>query len=303
MAFSTTSIAHLYPFESRWFDCNGQTMHYVDEGRGKVVVCVHGNPSWSFLFRGVISGLRDRYRVVAPDHIGCGLSARPKREEYPFTLERRVSDFRLFMDHVCPSDPVTLLVHDWGGLIGLAWAVRNPARVQSLIITNTAAFPMPAGKRVPWMLSFVRRSGPVAAILIQGFNAFARGTLWVGCSRPVTPDVRRGYLGPYDSWRNRLATLLFVKDIPATPLDSSYPALLEVAEGLKQFRDTPALVCWGMKDPVFDPDYLAEWRNRLPQAQVVQFGDAGHYLFEDAGDAIMAPIIKHLDRLAGRTHD
>lgn len=296
-AFSTSTISHLYPFESHWLDCNGQAMHYVDEGCGHPVVCLHGNPSWSFLFRGVISGLRGRCRVLAPDHIGCGLSARPDRTEYPFTLERRVADFTCFMDHVCAEDPVTLVLHDWGGMIGMAWAVRYPERVRSLIITNTAAFPMPSGKRVPWMLAFVRRSGPVAAVLIQGFNAFARGTLMVGCHRPVPADVRRGYLGPYDSWRNRLATLLFVKDIPVTPQDPSHAILMEVQGRLHLFRSTPALICWGMMDPVFDRDYLAEWRRRLPEAEVAEFPEASHYLYEDAGDAVVSRITRHLDRL------
>src|SRR5207244_372547 len=141
----------------------------VEEGRGEPIVCVHGNPTWSFFFRDLIRGLRDEYRVIAPDHLGCGLSDKPDESRYDYRLASRMDDLAALIDHVAPGQRVTLVVHDWGGMIGLAWASRQPERLARLVVLNTAAFALPPGKKLPWQIALARNP-LVGSILVRGFN-------------------------------------------------------------------------------------------------------------------------------------
>ncbi len=286
------SIArHLYPFESRFAELGGLRLHYVDEGEGEVVVAVHGNPTWSFYYRELIKDLRDDHRVIAPDHIGCGLSDRPDDDVYPYTLERRVADLETLMERL-ELDGVNLVVHDWGGAIGCAWAVRNPDRVKRLVVLNTGAFHLPAGKPLPWQLWLVRNT-PVGALLVRGLNAFALGATHLGVTRRRLPkEVRKGLCAPYDSWKNRRAVLRFVEDIPLAPGDPGYDLVNEIADGLPRLADKPTLICWGDRDFVFDRHFLAEWMRIFPSAEVHRFADGGHYILEDYPDEIL-PLIRN----------
>jgi haloalkane dehalogenase len=281
---------HLYPFDPHYLEIGGHRLHYVDEGRGETVVAVHGNPTWSFYYRHLIKELRGAYRVIAPDHMGCGLSDRPDDEAYPYTLERRVADFETLMDRL-ELDDVNLVVHDWGGAIGCAWAGRNPDRVRRLVILNTGAFHLPPEKPLPWQLWLVRNT-PLGAGLVRGLNGFARGATVFGVTRRRLPkEVREGLCAPYDSWENRRAVLRFVQDIPLRPGDSGYDLVSEIAGDLPRLADKPILVCWGEKDFVFDHHFLAEWERIFPAAEVHRFADGGHYILEDYADEIV-PLIR-----------
>jgi len=280
----------LYPFESRWLDRGAARMHYLDEGRGDPVVMVHGNPTWSFYYRNLVKALRNDHRCIVPDHIGCGLSDKPGDEAYDYVLERRAGDLTALLDHLGIEENVTLVVHDWGGMIGLAWALRKPERIRRLVILNTAAFLMPPGKRLPWRLRLIRH-GPLGPILVRGLNAFARGAARMAPCKRLPPDVRAAYVGPYNSWANRIATLRFVQDIPLGPRDPSYGPAKWVDENLHRLADRPTLICWGEQDFVFDRDYLKEWRRRFPNAQVHAFADAGHYVLEDAIERVV-PLVR-----------
>ncbi|HRX87297.1 MAG TPA: alpha/beta fold hydrolase [Phycisphaerae bacterium] len=280
----------LYPFAPHTFDLDGLRMHYVDEGAGEVIVCVHGNPTWSFYYRNLIADLRRDHRVVAPDHIGCGRSDKPGDDRYPYRLERRIGDLERLLDHLGLDANLTLVVHDWGGMIGAGVACRRPERIARMVILNTAAFLLPAGKNLPLRLAFIRDT-PLATLAVRGFNAFARGALHMAVADPMRPDVQRGYLAPYDSWENRIATLRFVQDIPLAPGDASYAAARWVDDHLARLADIPKLICWGARDFVFDDAFLAEWRRRFPGAEVHRFADAGHYVLEDAGDRII-PLVR-----------
>ena len=140
---------HIYPFTSRYADVNGFRMHYVDEGRGEPVIMLHGNPTWSFYFRELIQGLAGRYRAVAPDHIGCGLSDTPRSCAYAYRLKNRVDDLEALLAHLGLTRDITLVLHDWGGMIGAAYALRDVRRIARLIVLNTAAFLKPGGKPLP----------------------------------------------------------------------------------------------------------------------------------------------------------
>jgi len=280
----------LYPFEDHFLDLNGLDYHYLDEGSGDPVVAVHGNPTWSFYYRDLVRELRDSYRVVVPDHIGCGLSDKPGDDVYDYTLNRRIEDFSRLMDEL-GLDDINLVVHDWGGMISLGWAVRNPERIKRLVILNTAAFHLPKSKSFPWQLWLVRDT-PLGPLMVQGLNCFARGASHLACTRKkLTKAVRDAYCAPYDSWADRIATLRFVQDIPLRPGEPAYDIVSDTAARLDVFRDRPVLVCWGDKDFVFDHHFLADWQQILPEADVHRFADCGHYILEDASEEII-PLIR-----------
>jgi len=281
---------HLYPFNKNWLDSDGLKLHYLDEGRGEVVVALHGNPSWSFYYRDLVRDLRNDHRVVVPDHIGCGLSDKPGDDEYEYSLARRIQDFGRLMDELELTD-INLVVHDWGGMIGMAWAVRHPDRVKRLVILNTAAFHLPKSKALPWQLRLVRDT-PFGALMVRGLNAFSRGAASVAVTRKkLAKEIRDAYCAPYDSWNDRIATLRFVQDIPLKPGDRGYDIVKDTAARLELFRDRPVLICWGDKDFVFDRHFLAEWEEVYPHAEVHRFPDCGHYILEDASEEII-PLIR-----------
>lgn len=261
-------------------------MHYVDEGEGEPIVLVHGNPTWSFYFRELIKGLRDRYRVIALDHIGCGLSDKPQR--YPYTLARHIDNLGRLIDHL-GLESLTLGGHDWGGAIAFGWAVRNPQRIRRLIVFNTAAFlggPMPFRIRVcRWPI--------LGDLLVRGLNGFSLAAVHMACKdrSRMTPQVARGYLLPYDSWANRVGVMCFVRDIPVSPRVPSHAVLREVEAGLPTLADKPMIVFWGGRDFCFNDTFLDEWRKRFPRAEVHRFADAGHYVVEDAHERIV-PLLR-----------
>ena len=281
---------HLYPFNRNWLDLDGLRLQYLDEGKGEVVVAVHGNPTWSFYYRDLVRDLRKDHRVVVPDHMGCGLSDKPGDDRYDYTLSRRIDDFGRLMDELDLTD-INLVVHDWGGMIGLSWAVRHPDRIKRLVVLNTAAFHLPKSKPFPWQLWMVRDT-PLGPLMVRGLNAFSRGASHVACTRKkLSSEIRDAYCAPYDSWNDRIATLRFVQDIPLKPGDRGYDIVSDTAAQLDVFRDRPVLVCWGDKDFVFDRHFLDQWQRFYPDAEIHRYPDCGHYILEDASEEVI-PIIR-----------
>ncbi|MEI6207142.1 MAG: alpha/beta fold hydrolase [Desulfuromonadales bacterium] len=292
-------LSEQYPFSGKRLDLGGLGYHYLDEGNGSPVVMLHGNPSWSFYYRNLVLALRDRYRCIVPDHIGCGLSDKPGDERYDYTLSRRVDDLEQLLERLEVMENITLVVHDWGGMIGMAYAVRYPERISRLVILNTGAFHLPKAKPFPPALRICRDSF-IGAMLVRGFNAFSLAASHVGCKRnPMNAALRKLYQLPYDSWKNRIATLRFVQDIPLAPGDRGYDLVSNVADGINRFRNLPMLICWGEQDFVFDRHFLAEWQRRFPDAEIHRYADCGHYILEDAGEEIVPLISEFLDRTAG----
>ncbi len=270
----------------RDLDRGGLRLHYIDEGHGEPVVMLHGNPTWSFYYRHLIDALRDRYRVIVPDHIGCGLSDKPDDSRYEYTLASRVDDLEALLDYLGLDRDLTLVLHDWGGVIGTTFAARHPERIARLVVCNTAAFHKPAGKSFPRALS-VFRDSRAGAWLVRGLNLFVRGTTWIGCKTHSMPRaVRNAYAAPYDSWANRIAIHRFVQDIPLRPGDRGYDLISWVQDRLPILESVPMLIAWGMKDFVFDEPVLDEWVRRFPAAEIHRFPRAGHLLFEDERDAV-----------------
>lgn len=289
-------VARPYPFASHVLDRDGLKLHYLDEGTGDPVVMLHGNPTWSYYYRNLVAALRDRFRCVVPDHIGCGLSDKPQPPRYDYSLKNRVDDLTALLDHLGVRANVTLVLHDWGGMIGMAWAARHVEAVRRLVVLNTAAFHLPTTKRFPFRL-WLGRNTRLGAWLIRSRNLFARHAANVAVQRrPLPADVREWYLKPYDSWENRVAVLKFVQTIPLAPTDPGYDIVSETEATLPKFADTPALVCWGMKDFVFSREFLDGWKRRLPRAEVHEFADCGHYILEDAADEVIPLIERFVSR-------
>ncbi|MBI2423065.1 MAG: alpha/beta fold hydrolase [Candidatus Hydrogenedentes bacterium] len=284
-----------YPFVGKPFNIDGVKMNYLDEGVGDPVVMVHGNPSWSYYYRHLVLALRGTHRCIVPDHIGCGYSDKPGDDRYDYTLERRVDNLEALLDHCGVEGRITLVVHDWGGMIGLAFAMRKPERIKRLVVLNTSAFLLPDTKPFPWPLWIVRNT-LAGTLMVRGFNAFSRIAATVCCTRnPMPKPVRDAYCSPYNSWDNRIATLRFVQDIPLRPGDRSYAIVKHVQENVQQLTGVPMLVCWGLRDFVFDKHFLALWEKHFPNAEFHRFDDCGHYILEDARDEVIPLIEKFLD--------
>ncbi len=283
-----------WPYPGRSIDVGGHAMAYVDEGAGPPVLLVHGNPTWSFYYRSLLAALPPLgLRAIAPDHIGMGRSDKPSAGAYPHTLSRRVEDLGAFIDGLGLTGPISLVVHDWGGAIALAWAVDHPDRVDKLVLLNTGAFPLPPDKALPWTLRAARL--PVLGdVAVRRLNAFSLGALVLGSGRRWLPaEARAGLLAPYDSPANRVAVSQFVRDIPLVPSDPAYAVLARTEQRLPLLQDIPTLICWGMRDPVFDGVVLDHLVSLLPKADVRRFADAGHYVLEDAADRIV-PLVTRL---------
>ena len=287
---------HLYPFKSHYMDLKGLKYHFLDEGRGDPIVMIHGNPTWSFYYRKLVKELSPQFRAIAVDHIGCGLSDNPDIKRYDYKLKSRVDDIEILLDYLEPKKKITMVLHDWGGMIGMAYALRHTNRIGRIIIMNTAAFFPPGGKNPPLRLQLIRNTGTFATVAVCGFNLFARGALLMASYKRLSKDVKSGLTAPYNCWKNRIATLKFVQDIPVNKKDPSYGLVKYVDENLHRLARIPMLICWGKHDFVFDMSYLAEWRRRFPNAEVHLFSDAGHYVLEDASDRIIIAIKNFLKK-------
>ncbi len=292
-----------YPAHPKRFEVHpGLQMSYLDEGPrdGEVVVMLHGNPSWSYLWRTLVAGLTDpaagtQYRCIVPDHIGMGLSDKPDDSRYDYTLQSRVDDLDALLRHLGIDGPITLAVHDWGGMIGFGWALAHHAQVRRLVITNTASFPLPAAKPMPWQIA-MGRHWRLGEWFIRTFNAFSAGASWLGVSRRMPADVRRAYVAPYDSWDNRISTIRFMQDIPLSPADRAWSLLERAAQALPSFADRPAFIGWGLRDICFDHHFLEGFQAALPQAEVMAFEDANHYVLEDKHEVLVPAISAFLAR-------
>ncbi len=275
--------ADLYPFLAEKTSIQGHNLSYLDQGTGKVIVMLHGNPTWSFYYRNLVSLLQGNYRVIAPDHMGCGLSDKP--QHYSYTLKTHIDTLETLLEQ-CHIDKFSLVVHDWGGAIGMGLAVRQPHRLESVVVLNTAAF---RSQSIPLRIRLCRLP-LLGAIIVRGFNGFARGALTMAVEKKMAPPVARGYLEPYDSWAHRIGILRFIQDIPLAPGDASWQTLVEIEHGLKKLQKSPMLVLWGGRDFCFTRHFYDEWLQRFPEATGHMFPGAGHYVLEDAFEA-SAPLV------------
>lgn len=285
----TAPSGHL-PFASHFIELRGHRFHYLDEGPKDAppLLCLHGNPTWSFYWRRLVSGLSDRWRVLALDHLGCGLTDKPQDGSY--RLDEHIRNVEAFAAALDLRD-LTVVVHDWGGAIGLGFAGRQPDRVARLVITNTGAFPAPV---IPLRIAACRIP-LLGEAAVRGLNGFAGAAVYMATEKGLDAEARAGLLAPYDSWANRIATHRFVMDIPMSPGHPSWDTLQGVERGLRALQGKPALLVWGEKDWCFTPWFRREFERRLAGCEVERLDDVGHYVMEDAPERVVPRVRRFLE--------
>ena len=285
-------LKEIYPFSPKRFIApSGGTMSYLDEGAGdEAVVMVHGNPTWSFFYRKVVLALRGKIRCIVPDHIGCGLSDKPQRWDY--TLPNHIANLRSLLNSL-KLRRIHLIVHDWGGPVGLGAMLPYAEPLGNVVILNTAAF---ADTIVPSRIRLCR-TPVVGELLVRGANGFAWPATWMAVKKPLTKTVKAGFLYPYNSWANRIATHRFVVDIPSGQGTPSDAALAGIESLLPQLKSKSVRIIWGGQDFCFNRYYFDRWVKLVPKARADYLPEAGHYLMEDDPEFTIAAIEQHiLDR-------
>ena len=268
----------LFPFESRFVQIGGNRVHYVDEGSGPTLLLLHGNPTWSFLYRHIISRLRSDFRCVAFDYPGFGLST--ARSGYQFLPREHSEVVESFVDQLGLRD-LSLMVQDWGGPIGLGFAGRRPELVQRLIVGNTFAWPADKG-----MAAFSRIVGnPLARFLIRRYNTLAKWLIPAGTNRKLTEPELAAYMGPFATPASRLPTWIFAHQILA-----SRDYLAEVEAGLAKLKDKPTLIVWGEQDGAFREAERLRVQGYFANCEVKLLPQAKHFIQENAPDEICAAI-------------
>jgi haloalkane dehalogenase len=268
-------------------------MHFVDEGRGEPIVLIHGDPTWGYLYRTFIPILSQHRRCIVPDHMGMGKSGAP-RDPYPYRLRHHVANLEALLLHL-DLHQMTLVLHDWGGPVGLGFATRHPDRIKRLVLMNTWAFaPWPGGP-LPRLLELIRSERGERFVLEK--NGYLEPALVGTTHRPenLTKTVLDAYRAPFPTPESRLALLCWSRDIPVHETDPSYPEMKRIEEALVRFIGTPTLLVWGMRDPVLPETVLRTWQRIYPQATAAEIEDASHFLQEDAPQRIVLCIEEFLE--------
>ena len=271
----------LYPFQDRWLDVDGGRLHYIDEGQGRPLLLLHGNPTWSFLYRDIVRGLSDRFRCVAADYPGFGLSTAPPG--YRFTPPEHARVIERLVEALDLRD-ITMMVQDWGGPIGFWVATRHPDRFAAFVIGNTWAWPITGNRTARFFSRFM--GGPVGGWLIRRHNVFVERILPGGVKRRrLPPEVMEAYRGPFPTPASRHPVHIMPREIIAAT-----PFLAEVERGLGALGGRPALILWPDRDQAFGEAERRRWEALFQRHRTVQLAGAGHYIQEDAPEEIVAAI-------------
>jgi cis-3-alkyl-4-acyloxetan-2-one decarboxylase len=296
----------LWPYEPHWFETPDGRMHYVDEGPrdGRPVVLVHGNPTWGFLYRNFVGALVEAgHRAIVPDHLGFGRSDKPDNPEL-YRIPRHVGRLEALLESLDLHDAV-VVPDDWGGPIGLSWAVAHPERVSGLFILNTYAHG-PRGKiKLPLPLRLFRAPG-VGEVLVKGLHLFVRVFVFrVGVvhRERLTPEVGGARPAPHPSRFSHTGVLVFPREIPADGTGPVAELTGQLERALEErFRSKPVRIMWGMRDPAFTPQFLDElWLRTFPDAEVTRLEDAGHFAQEDAHERVVPELVRFLAKSGDQT--
>lgn len=282
------------PFGRRYHQGPQGPMHYVDEGEGPVLLMLHGNPSWSYLYRHMINGLCNRYRVVVPDRIGFGLSAKPSKEGV-YSIDQHARNLESLVEALDLRN-VTLFMQDWGGPIGLTMASRHPDRIAGIVVMNTFGFYPPVDDqdpdnlKLPLPLRLMRTRG-LGDFLVRRLGFFEGQAMPMGTHKTrAFKRVHAAYKGMFISSAERAGVMAFPRLIPTNRQHPTARLMMEESGPFVQGWKGPAKIFWGMKDPFFPEEALDAWKLRLPQADVTELHEAGHYGQEDMPDEIVAGL-------------
>ncbi|MGE3611674.1 MAG: alpha/beta fold hydrolase [Bacteriovoracaceae bacterium] len=275
-------IDKVYPFRSHFLQLGENNLHYLDEGEGRPMLMLHGNPTWSFYYRNLVTTFSKKFRTIVPDHMGCGLSDKP--QDYPYNLETHIQNtYKLirFLD----LKNIILIVHDWGGAIGFGLMTRYPELFDRVVILNTAAFLSP---HIPKRIDILRGKR-VGEFLTRQFNLFAWPATFMTTVKKMPKAIKAGYLLPYHSWESRIAVARFVQDIPMEESHPTYKTLHEIENKLPTLNQ-PKLILWGGKDFCFNHHFFEKWMEIYPEASAYWYPKAGHYILEDELDEVSLKI-------------
>lgn len=271
-----------YPFASHYFQTSAGRLHYVDEGQGEVVLMLHGNPAWSFLYRKLIKQLSPNYRCIAPDYLGFGLSDKPV--DWNYLPEEHAKNLEALIEHLGLKD-ITLVVGDWGGPIGMWYAVTHPENVKRLVVTNTWAWPVDKDFHYVSFSAFM--GGPIGRFLIRYFNFFVTSFMRVafGDKRKLGEHAHQHFKDALPTATSRKGCYVFPKQIIA-----STPWLGQLWNKLSVLKDKPALFVWGMKDVAFREKELKRWQQVLPNSLTLRLNTVGHFVPEEAPDEMAEAV-------------
>jgi haloalkane dehalogenase len=274
-----------YPFAPRYVEQDGLRVHYVDEGSGPPVLLLHGEPTWSYLYRRVIPELTPTCRAIAPDYLGFGRSDKPLRlEDYSYDLH--AGTIRRLVEELDLRN-LTVVVQDWGGPIGLRLAVEQPERVARLVIMNTGvdAGSAPSDEWLRFR-AFVRR---------HGADLLPERLVRLSCVRPLADEVEAAYGAPWPTPESKAGVLAFPELVPTEPDHPSAAAMLRVRDALTRW-ERPALVLFSDSDPIFSPRHAEQLARLIPGAGEPEIvANAGHFLQEDAGEEVGRRIARFVD--------
>jgi haloalkane dehalogenase len=275
-----------YAYEPHYADVDGLRMHYADEGQGDPVVLFHGEPTWAYLYRKMIPILTGRTRVVAPDYFGFGRSDKPTDRAF-YTFDRHVASVSQLLRQLDLSG-TTVVVQDWGGPIGLRFAVENPERVARLVVLNTGLFSPSERWPTPGFVNWRNFAERVGLDLPVGF------VIQSATSSDVPPEVLAGYEAPFPVREAKTGAAMFPLLVPVSAHDPGAAAMLETRQALSRW-DKPALVYFSDSDPVFPPGAAKAMARLIPTAGEPEIlAGASHFLQEDRGEEIAGRILRFL---------
>ena len=286
------TFAGTFPFAPHYYAIEGFNMHYVDEGKGEPIVILHGDPTWGYLYRAFIGPLSQDHRCIVPDHMGMGKSEVPQDRSL-YTLHQHIENLEALLLHLDLHD-TTLVLHDWGGPVGLGFATRHPERIKRLIILNTWAFaPWPTAP-LPRLVEIIR--SPKGENFVLKRNGYLEPALIGTTYHPeeLTQTVMDAYRAPFPTPESRIAMLCWSRDIPVQKTDVSYAEMKRIEQGLSLFKQTPTMLIWGMQDLVLTPSVLSLWQKIYPHAIIHEIDDASHFLQEDEPERIVDYIREFL---------
>lgn len=253
---------------------------------------LHGNPTWSFMYRDLLPALQKAgRRAIALDHLGCGLSDKP--QNWPYHLQNHIDNLEYFIEQELKLEQLDLVLHDWGGGVGMGYAVRHPEKIGRVVLMNTAAY---LSDDCPRRIHLVRCPF-LGAFLVRGLNAFVESALVMAPKRRLSAAVKAGYRHPYRNYRDRIATQRFAQDIPLRQSHPSWQCLADIQKGLPKLKDEQFLLCWGEQDFCFHMGFFERWKKEFyPKAEAISFPEASHYLLEDQGEIIIPKLVQFLNK-------
>ena len=291
-----------FPFKSNIKEINGFDMHYVDEGKGEPIVCVHGEPTWGYLYRKFITELSKKNRVVVPDHMGFGKSDVP--QDKPYVLAQHVDNLTKFLLKLDLKN-ITLIMQDWGGPIGFGFATRNPDLIKRIVILNTGVGVFPEGMP-PWYEDLKFEGVPdlgneeIYNKTLSDMKSFIPLMFKYAIYNQdkVTPTMLKAYTAPFPNKESTIGAVAFPKDIPIGFLHPSAKFMLETFKNLKKLADRPKILIWGLKDPIFPKLVIDLWKSiyRDLKNSIHLIDNASHFLQEDAPEEIIGYIKSFLEK-------